>query len=48
MATEKAGYSTYEFKPSLASSDVISKELFWVTIEIYGTEWRLAIIHALS
>ncbi len=45
MAEEKSGYGTYEFNTSLASTNIVKKELFWETIGIYDTEWRLAIIH---
>lgn len=45
MAAEKSGYGTYEFNTSLDSTNIVKKELFWETIGIYDTEWRLAIIH---
>lgn len=48
MATEKSGCDTYQFNTTLDSASVVKKELFWTTIGIYNTEWRLAIIHRLN
>jgi hypothetical protein len=48
MAVGKAGYGTYAFNTSLASTDVVKKECYWTTIGIYTKEWRLAIIHTIK
>ncbi len=51
VASEPAGYGTYQFyNTNLAddSKQVVQKEAYWTTIGIYGTQWRLVIVHALN
>ncbi len=48
VALESAGYGTYKFTLSDDSGQVVSKECYWTTINAYGGQWRLAIIHPLN
>jgi hypothetical protein len=48
ISSENAGYGTYQYYKTLASGQLVKKEAFWTTIGIYGTEWRLVIIHVVN
>ena len=48
ISTDNSGYGTYQYYKTLASADLVKKEGFWTTIGIYGTEWRLVIVHILT
>lgn len=48
IVDESVGYGTYRYYLNVASGQVAEKECYWTTIDIYGVEWRLAIIHALN
>ena len=48
VADEQAGYGTYEYHQDTVAGNFVSKEAFWVTAGIYGTQWRLVIIHLLN
>jgi hypothetical protein len=42
MSRERVGSGTYTFTDTLGMN--VTKEIFWTTVGIRGTEWRLAII----
>ncbi|HII07414.1 MAG TPA: hypothetical protein HA349_08930, partial [Methanotrichaceae archaeon] len=45
IASEKSGNGTYEFLgPGL--TDPLVKSASWTTVGLHGTEWRLAVVHA--
>lgn len=51
VSDKQSGYGTYQYYNTNldnASKQVISKEAYWTTIGIYGTEWRLVIVHAIN
>jgi hypothetical protein len=51
VADAQAGYGTYQYYNTNldnTSKQVVSKEAYWTTVGIYGTEWRLVIVHALN
>ena len=48
VAAEPSGYGTYNFPQTLASAEPVHKEAYWTTIGIYGTEWRLLILHTMN
>jgi hypothetical protein len=48
VVAEKSGYGTYEFYKTLESNEVVKKEVYWTTIGIHDTEWRLVILHVMS
>jgi hypothetical protein len=51
VAAQQSGYSTYQYyvkNLDQTQSQVVSKEAYWITVGIYGTEWRLVIWNALS
>ena len=43
---ESSGYGTYTFN-LIGSSEIVQKECYWITVNAYGQEWRLALNHAL-
>jgi len=44
ISREKKGAGTYEFKQE-GSDKVVKKDAHWTTIGLYGTEWRLVVMH---
>jgi hypothetical protein len=51
VAAEQSGYGTYQYyvkNLDQTQNQVVSKEAYWITVGIYGTEWRLVIWNALS
>lgn len=51
VADQQSGYGTYQYyNKDLADNtkELVSKEAYWTTVGIYGTEWRLVIWHALN
>ncbi len=48
VTEESSGYGTYSFSVDAGSDRAVHKECFWTTINAYGQEWRLALIHALD
>lgn len=42
-SVNRTGYDTYSFY-STGPGNVVSKETFWDTIELHGTEWRVLVI----
>ena len=51
VANEQSGYGTYQYynlNLDNTSKVVVSKEAYWTTIGIYGTEWRLVIVHPVN
>lgn len=48
VANEGSGYGTYKFTLNDGSNQVVNKECYWITINAYGGQWRLAIIHPLN
>lgn len=42
-AAHRTGYDTYSFHRT-GSGEVVSKETFWDTVELHGTEWRVLVI----
>jgi hypothetical protein len=48
VSTERSGYGRYQYHETLASQQIVEKEAYWTTIGIYGTEWRLLILHLLN
>jgi hypothetical protein len=50
VAAQQSGYGTYQYyvkNLDQTQNQVVSKEAYWVTVGIYGTEWRLVIWNAL-
>ncbi|MCL5877251.1 MAG: cache domain-containing protein [Candidatus Bathyarchaeota archaeon] len=46
VAEQQSGYGTYQYYDKNiadASKQLVSKEAYWVTVGIYGTEWRLVV-----
>jgi hypothetical protein len=51
VSDEQTGYGTYQYYNANLddpSKQVVSKEAYWTTIGIYGTQWRLVIVHAVN
>jgi hypothetical protein len=51
VAAQQSGYGTYQYyvkNLDQTQNQVVSKEAYWITVGIYGTEWRLVIWNALS
>ena len=51
VAGAQSGYGTYQYyniNLDNASKQIVRKEAYWTTIGIYGTEWRLVIVHAVN
>jgi hypothetical protein len=51
VALEQSGYGSYQYYDTNldnASKRVVSKEAYWTTVGIYGTEWRLVVWHTLN
>ena len=51
IAEQPSGYGNYQYyDKDVADYDkqLVTKEAYWMTVGIYGTEWRLVIWHALS
>lgn len=51
VAAQQSGYGTYQYyvkNLDQTQNQVVSKEAYWVTVGIYGTEWRLVVWNALS
>lgn len=51
VAEEKSGYGTYQYYNTNldnASKQVVAKEAYWTTVGIYGTEWRLVVVHVIN
>jgi hypothetical protein len=48
IANEASGFGTYQYHRTLASESVVKKEGFWTTMGIYGSEWRLVIVHVVN
>ena len=44
ISREKKGAGSYEFKQE-GSDKVVKKDAHWTTIGLYGTEWRLVVMH---
>ena len=50
VAAQQSGYGTYQYyvkNLDQTQNQVVSKEAYWITVGIYGTEWRLVIWNAL-
>ncbi len=50
VAQQQSGYGSYQYYNkdlSDNSKQLVSKEAYWTTVGIYGTEWRLVIWHTL-
>jgi len=50
VAEQQSGYGTYQYyvkNLDQTQNEVVSKEAYWMTVGIYGTEWRLVIWNAL-
>lgn len=46
VAAQQSGYGTYQYyvkNLDQTQNQVVSKEAYWITVGIYGTEWRLVI-----
>jgi sensor domain CHASE-containing protein len=51
VAARQSGYSNYQYYDKNlddASKQVVAKEAYWMTVGIYGTEWRLVIWHPIN
>jgi hypothetical protein len=51
VAAEQSGYGTYSYyvkNLDQTQNQVVSKEAYWITVGIFGTEWRLVIWNALT
>lgn len=42
-AAQRTGYDTYSFHRT-GSGEVVSKETFWDSVQLHGTEWRVLVI----
>jgi hypothetical protein len=47
MVNQTAGYGTYSYYSTLASGQVVTKECFWAPTGLFGTSWRVVIVHRL-
>jgi hypothetical protein len=50
VSEQQSGYGTYQYyvkNLDQTQNEVVSKEAYWMTVGIYGTEWRLVIWNAL-
>ena len=50
VAEQRSGYGTYQYyikNLNQSQNEVVSKEAYWVTVGIHGTEWRLVVWNAL-
>lgn len=47
VANAPSGYGTYTFTLN-GSTTPAEKECYWITVNAYGQEWRLVVIHTLS
>lgn len=41
------GHGTYQYYRSVASGELVNKEVYWSSFGIHGTEWRLLVIRAI-
>jgi sensor domain CHASE-containing protein len=51
VAAQQSGYGTYQYyvkNLDQTQNQIVSKEAYWITVGIYGTEWRLVIWNALT
>jgi sensor domain CHASE-containing protein len=51
VAAQQSGYGTYQYyvkNIDQTQNQVVSKEAYWITVGIYGTEWRLVVWNPLS
>ncbi len=48
VANQQAGYGTYTYHENTVAGKIVNKEAYWATAGIYGTEWRLVILHVLE
>lgn len=48
VADAQAGYGTYQYHQGTVAGEIVSKEAYWATAGIYGTHWRLVILHVLD
>jgi hypothetical protein len=48
MATETAGYGTYEYFNYEGTDKTVTKQAYWATVGAYNTEWRLIITNVMA
>ncbi len=51
ISGQQSGYGSYQYfdkNVDDTTKHVVSKEAYWITVGIYGTEWRLVVWHALN
>jgi hypothetical protein len=51
VAHQQSGYGSYQYyikNIDQPQNQIVSKEAYWITVGIYGTEWRLVIWHTLN
>jgi hypothetical protein len=48
VASEEAGYGTYQYHENTVAGNIVNKEAYWTTTGIYGAQWRLVLLHVLD
>jgi hypothetical protein len=47
VVNESYGYGSYSFFVNMDTQQVVTKECYWSTVGLHGTQWRLTIVHRL-
>jgi hypothetical protein len=48
VADAQTGYGTYQYHQDTVAGELVNKEAYWTTAGIYGSQWRLVIVHVLN
>lgn len=48
VGQSQAGYGSYSYHQDTVSGALVDKEAYWATAGIYGTQWRIVILHVLN
>lgn len=43
ILADRAGHGVYKFQVSLANKSVVTKDAYWTTAGLHGSDWRLII-----
>ncbi len=47
-ADSQSGYGTYQYHQDTVAGEIVNKEAYWTTAGIYGTQWRIIVLHVLD
>ena len=47
LLSQDHGYGNYQYYKTLASQELVKKEVYWTSVGMYGVEWRILMIHAI-